>query len=168
MTRLKLWLMIIGAYLSISGLVTFALFIHEEAIQTVMFGTWPAKDVRQYEIVLTGTNLMRKINLSAKIINYSIGWIQPLAFFSYRAYAKATDYYILSTEAEAFAHAPHLFVGKQVSLNFVPNRIETLNDGKYLLTNGRIGVVHDTMPQIKAQMITGILKEQGKYLIIGN
>jgi hypothetical protein len=50
----------------------------------------------------------------------------------------------------------------------VPNRIETLNDGKYLLTNGRIGVVHDTMPQIKAQMITGILKEQGKYLIIGD
>jgi len=165
--KIKQILSYIMIYLSIAGLVTFSLFILEESAQTTMFGLWPAKNARQWHIVKTGTDLMRRINTTTKIINYSIGWIQPLAFFSYRAYTKATDFYITGAESEAFAHAPELFIGQKVDFVFTPRKIESFDD-KYLLTNGRLGLVFDRQPELKKQHISGVLTPYKQYFIVQN
>ena len=120
--KLKRWLSYALILISFWGLLTFSLFIHEEAIQTAMFGTWPAQDAGDWELVLEGVDLMGSINLSMKIINYSVGWLQPLAFFSYRAYSKSTDFYIKGLKAKAFARAPEAFHGRTVEFKFTPAR----------------------------------------------
>jgi len=43
MKRLKSFLSNIAVILSILGIVTFSLFILEEAVQVTIFGTWPAQ-----------------------------------------------------------------------------------------------------------------------------
>jgi hypothetical protein len=166
--KAKIWLTVIMLYLSLSGLITFALFIHEEAVQTVMFGTWPAKNAKQWHIVLEGCDMMARINQSAKIINYAVGWIQPFAFFSYRAYSKATDFYIKGSQSEIFAHAPELFVGRKVDYTFYPKQIKNLDNGKYLLTNGKLAILYNNMPTLEKQAFTGILEVKGKYLVVVN
>jgi len=159
--------MIAGAYLSIVGMVTFSMFILEESIQTCIFGTWPARTAKQWHIVLRGLDTMRGFNLTIKIINYSVGWIQPFAFFSYRAYSHATDFYITGASAEIFAHAPELFEGRKIDFMFFPKRIENI-DNKYIVTNGKIGVVYDSMPILKQQHINGVLVKYDKYLVVKN
>jgi len=166
MHRTKIILTIVFAYISVVGLVTFALFIHEEAIQTTMFGTWPAKDINRWDIVLEGTALMGKINHSAKIINYSIGWIQPLAFFSYRAYSKSTDFYIKATEAEAFAHSPQYFIGKQVKFKFYPKNITRNQDGKWIATNNRLAIISDEQIKFNTIDVEGELIKYKQYFAV--
>jgi len=164
--KIKAWLSYIMIYLSVAGLVTFSLFILEEAAQTTMFGLWPAKNAKQWHIVKKGTEIMAKINTTVKIINYSVGWIQPLAFFSYRAYSKATDFYILGAQSEVFAYMPELFVGEQIDFVFIPKRIETTDDGRFLLTNGKLGLIFDSRPQLGEQHITGVLVPYNNYFVV--
>ena len=140
--RLKVWLAIFAMYLSIAGLVTFSLFILEESFQTAMFGTWPAQDAQRWDIVLDGTDLMEKILKTMKIVNYSCGWIQPLAFISYRAYAKSEKYYIKGLRAKVLAHAPELMVNRKIEIKFKINQIKKYGD-KFLLSNGRLVIVSD-------------------------
>ncbi len=169
MNRLRLILKIIFAYVTIAGLVTFSLFICEEAIQTAMFGTWPAKDTKQWNLVLAGADLMAKINFTAKVINYSIGWIQPLAFFSYRSYAKSTDYYVNVTRTQVFVFAPELMVGRHVQADFRPRQIKNLEDGRRLAINGNIGVYVDENQTLDMMQISGyVKKEGGKFIVTQN
>ena len=166
MSKLKFILAIMMLYISVAGLVTFSLFIHEEAIQTAMFGTWPAKDINRWDLVMDGANLMGKINTSAKIINYTVGWIQPLAFFSYRAYSKATDFYIESIEAEAFAHDPKLFIGRNVEFKFYPKKLEETGDGRWMAVNGKLVVIFDKQPALGAMRVEGKLIKYKNYLAV--
>jgi hypothetical protein len=166
MKRIRTILIIATIYLSLVGIVTFSMFILEESIQTVIFGTWPAKNVHQWHLVLRGTDTIRGINKTMKIINYSAGWFQPFAFFSYRAYSKATDFYIIGAESEIFAHRPDLFVDRHVNFMFTPKRIEAVGDNQFLLTNGKIGIIFDQRPELKPQLIDGILQKSGNYLMV--
>ena len=158
--------MVAMAYLSIVGMITFSMFILEESIQMCVFGGWPAKNAKQWNLVLIGTDTMRSFNRTIKIINYSVGWLQPLAFFSYRAYAKATDYYIQGLESEVFAHRPDLFVGREVDFSFTPKRIETLDDGRFLLTNSKIGLIFDQRPKLGTQRFNGVVTPSGEHFRI--
>jgi len=133
---------VFAIYLSIAGLATFSLFILEEAFQTVMFGTWPAQDARRWDIVLEGTDLMEKMLKTMQIVNYSAGWIQPLAFISYRAYAQSEEFYIKSLRAKVLANAPELMVGREITLSFHVKQIKKYGD-KFLLSNGRLVIVSD-------------------------
>jgi hypothetical protein len=134
--RAKTYLRYFFAYITIVGIVTFSLFLHEEAIQTAIWGTWPAQDAKQWHLVKKGLTLVNSINTSMKIINYCFGWIQPLALIAYYQYAKATDYYIESLNAKIFANAPELYIGEKVKLEFIPREIR---NGE-LAINGRLGV----------------------------
>lgn len=167
--RTKAILWILSIYISIAGLVTFSLFISEEAFQTTMFGTWPAKDAQRWDIVKSGVNLMGKINTQSKIINYGAGWIQPLAFMSYRAYSKSADYYIESLSAEILAHSPELFLGERVKFEFTPRELSFTDNGRYIARNGNLGVISSselTLSRIKAD---GILKMgQGCFVVEHN
>ena len=116
MKKITSALKIFFAYITLCGLVMFPCFIAEEAIQVAVWGTWPAQDAKDWQLVMQGCKIVDNINMTLKIINYSIGWIQPLAFFSYRAYANATDYYIESLRAKIFAHAPEVLDGHIVTI----------------------------------------------------
>jgi hypothetical protein len=140
--RLKVWIAVFAMYLTIAGLVTFSLFILEESFQTVMFGTWPAQDAQRWDIVLEGTDLMEKMLKTMNVVNYSCGWIQPLAFISYRAYAQSEEYYIKSLRAKVMAHEPEMMVGREVQLKFMIKSIKKYGD-KFLLSNGRLVIVSD-------------------------
>lgn len=166
MKRFKLALIILATYISLTGIVTFTLFILEESIQTCIFGTWPAKSARQWHIVMAGLDTINGINRTMKIINYSAGWIQPFAFVSYRAYAKATDFYILGVQAEIFAHEPLLFVDREVYFKFVPNRIDSIGDGLFIIGNDKLKLMLDYRPELEPFLIDGILKKETHYLTI--
>jgi hypothetical protein len=105
-TKLKTCLSNVAVFLSILGIVTFSLFIFEEAIQMATFGTLPAQYTKDWELVMEGADTIESINNSMKMVNHSVGWLQPLAFFSYRAYGKATDYYVESLRKKVFVNSP--------------------------------------------------------------
>jgi len=118
MKRWKRRLRAVGAVLGLMGLVTFAEFIIEESFQTVMFGTWAAQDAGDWPTVKAGIDLMQRIERLQHYANYSIGWLQPLAFLSYQSYAQSERYYIRALRAKCFAHAPRLFIGEEIALEF--------------------------------------------------
>lgn len=130
-------LAIFAIYLSIAGLVTFSLFILEESFQTVMFGTWPAQDSKRWDVVLKGTDLMEKVVRTMKIVNYSCGWIQPLAFISYSSYAESANYYIDALRTKVIHNQPELMLGRKVEMKFVVKNI-IKHDNDFVMSNGRI------------------------------
>lgn len=158
MSRFKSILAIIGLYITIAGLVTFSLFILEESYQTAMFGTWPAQDARRWDLVQLGANIMDNTILSMKIVVYAFGWIQPLAFVSYRSYATSAEYYVASLRAKALAHAPELFVNHRVDLCFTPNEVTKIDNGLMILSFGKIGVITATMIKDRPVRISGVLR----------
>jgi len=109
----------LALYIAASGLVTFSLFICEEAIQTTMFGSWPASDAGQWGVVEYGCAQMEAICSGMETINAAAGWINPLAWYSYDKYAEATRYYVRAKRAEAFARAPEVYDGKVVEFEIV-------------------------------------------------
>lgn len=123
MSRLKNALQLALAIVTILGLITFSLFILEESFQTVMFGTWPAQDAQDWDTVMAGTDLMEGIVTTLAVINYTCGWLQPLAFVSYRSYGKAARYYIQGLRSKVFAMAPATFDGREHEFVFRPQRI---------------------------------------------
>ena len=130
MKRITTALKIFFAYITLCGLVMFPCFIAEEAIQVAVWGTWPAQDAKDWELVMNGCKIVDNINLTLKIINYSIGWIQPLAFFSYRAYANATDYYVESLRAKIFAHAPEVLDGHIITATVSLKKARVIDTGE--------------------------------------
>jgi len=138
--KLKRWLTYFAIFISVISIVTFTLFIYEESLQVAMFGTWPAQDAGDWQQVLRGLDLMETLNLQMKIITYAVGWVNPLALLSYRAYAKSTDYYIQSVKAKTFARAPEVFKERELTFTFKPHRVEQTKDGRWKSVNRRINI----------------------------
>lgn len=147
-TRLTQKLKWLGAYMIIVGIVTFPLFIHEEAIQTVMFGTWSAGAADRYDIVLKGAETIDRINSSMKIINYLFGWINPLSFIAYSAYGTSADYYVEATKVKVMAKAPFLMNGQTIDTNFKIKRIERLNENQWIVSDNNLSIIVDYQPEI--------------------
>jgi hypothetical protein len=143
----------------------FPCFILEEAFQTTMFASWPAQDSKNWNLVLVGCDLMRGINRTLKIVNYGFGWIQPLAFLSYRAYSHSADYYVTALEHKVLAHAPEEFAGREIEFVFVPSKIIQDEQGIKLVHN-RIQIIVDKMPGEKKVVIRGKVELKGGRIII--
>jgi len=161
-------LAVLALYISFSGLITFSLFILEESYQTAMFGTWAAADAKDWQTVKTSVELMENINRTLKIVNYSAGWVQPLAFLSYRAYGRAADSFIASTRAKIFANAPELFEGETVSLRFTPSTKEhDPTSGIYTYSSGRIKLTTkaDLNPGVP-QHVRAMVSVVGKTVVL--
>jgi len=148
-------------YLTIAGMITFSLFILEEAFQTAMFGTWPAQDAGRWDLVKAGCDTMAGFVLTMEIVNYSVGWFQPLAFVSYRAYAKSARSYVKGLRAKAIQNAPALFIGEDIDLLFEVKSIQNVKDG-YLLRYGRYGLIRQQRPEGR------VLNVSGKITLIKN
>ena len=157
--------MLIIAYLTIAGIYSFSAFIIEEAEQQVIWGTWPSKDSKNYELVLEGADLLRSLNATLWWINWTIGYIQPLALLSYHSYWKSTKYYIKSLDAMIFAKAPETFDGRQVEFTFTPQKI-VQEKGKIFLVNRKIRVVVDEMPPMGKVKIKGVVRVEGNIIFV--
>lgn len=143
-----------GLYLAFTGLITFNLFILEEAFQTCMFGGWPAAGVQEWTLVKRNIATMEKLRTTLIILNRIGGWTHPFAFVSYDGYAQAEREYIDGVTAQCFANAPELFNGEKVTFTFKPNAEEP-EDGYTKFINGKITVLATKkIPPI----ITGIVK----------
>jgi len=158
MQKITLALKIFFAYITLCGLAMFPCFIAEEAIQVAVWGTWPAQDAKDWDLVMQGCNIVDNINTTLKIINYSIGWIQPLAFFSYKAYSNATDYYIESLKAKIFAHSPESLIGQTLTVT-INLRGATIKDSLYHLKNSSIFVSLPENSATPTMRITSIVKK---------
>ena len=106
-------------YLATAGLVSFSLFILEEALQTAMFSTWAAKDAKDWQLVLEANRFFKETNRSMLKINKYFGWLNPFSYTAYDAYGSATQYIILSNESQIACFAPELLIQGQdvVTLN---------------------------------------------------
>jgi len=165
--KLKGTLAIITVVLSLMGIVTFSLFILEESFQTIMFGTWPAQDANRWDIVLDGSDMMENVAHTMKWVNYSVGWIQPLAFISYGAYQKSAFFYVEGLRAKAFAHEPGLFVGRDVTIIGRPRTWRRLTPNAWVLEYGQVHVISREEPNGRnLQSLTGRLVLVGNTLFL--
>ena len=130
MQRIRIWLWAFGVYMSVATTITFSQFILEEAFQTTMFSSWPAGDVAAWGVVKNSLIIMKSINRTLKIVTYSVGWIQPLGFVSYRAYSQSADAYILALKTKVLTNEPNLFVGEEIELKFSIKMISKDKKGK--------------------------------------
>jgi len=78
--------------------VGFSLFIIEEGIQTIMFSTFPLQDVNDYVRIASRASYIRTASTGGKVVNYMIGWTNPLMMYAYDQYWKAADMYADSLE----------------------------------------------------------------------
>jgi hypothetical protein len=148
----------LGKYLMIAGLVTFSLFIMEEAFQTTMFGTWPAQDAGDWILVKQDIEVMEFINNRMKTTNKYFGWIQPLGWLAYDSYGIAGDQYIKGVKAKVMAHQPEVFEGEEVEVTIIPKGWE---DG--WLIGGKIKVWGSADDIGRRIRVKGVLKD-GKII----
>ena len=165
--KIKIWLGFFAIYLSIAGLSSFSMFIIEESIQTVMFGGWQAVSAQDWPLVKKGAGLITQFNKGLKVVNYSTGWINPLAFLSYYDYMLASDYYVEALNANIFANDPGLFAGEIVTFKFNPDEIENRADGQVVLRNRNIEVMTNiTPPDGLPLRVTGrVTRAKGKIVV---
>jgi len=167
--KIKAILIIAAAYIAIVGLITYSLFILEESIQMITFGTWPAQDAKNWRLVLQGCDAIEATNRTLKIINYSVGWVQPLAFISYRSYAKATDYYVKALKNKVFAHEPEALIGREIEtiLSLRSARVEeTLGGWVYHLRGGNLCLFLKEKPTDVILQVTGIVEKKDDAVFI--
>jgi len=163
--KFKKYLSFILIYLTVAGAYTFTAFIIEEAEQQVIWGTWPAQDAKNWELVLEGCDILDSLNTTMKWINWSIGYIQPLALISYHCYWQSTSYYIKSLKTKVFAKSPASFDGRYIEFMFTPKQI-VQQDGKIFLVNGRIWIEVDERPITRTVEIKGIVKNKDNIITV--
>jgi len=163
--KLRKYLTFVLVYLTIVGIYTFSAFIIEEAQQQTVWGTWPAQDAKNWELVLEGCDLLESLNSTLWWMNWTIGYIQPLALISYHSYWKATRYYIKSLKTKIFAKSPETFDGRHIEFMFTPQKI-IQKDGKVILVNRRIRVVVKEVPDGKTVKIKGIVRVENNLVIV--
>lgn len=150
--------------LMVLGIFTFPLFICNEATRVAVWATWQA-DNTELHILLEGVDVIRAINQTSKGINYTGGWLHPISFQGYRAFAKATDYWLLTAESRILSHDPKLMDGRTVTVMFRPRTIESTTEG-ILLINDKVRVKVQSIPETDIVWITGKCTWTGDHLLI--
>lgn len=145
--RCKVIFSILGSYAVLVGIVTFPLFIHEEALQTIMFGTWAASAADDQEMVLRGVDAMRVINKSMRAINLALGWVNPLSFTAYQHYATSADYYAAAAEAKAMHKKPNIMDGRPI-FRFVRIERKQYDGEAWIAGDGKVFVRLNYEPKI--------------------
>ena len=86
------WLKIFTVIFAVASAASFAMFIYEEALQTVMFATWQAeKDQRELH-----AQVYESLLIQAEVLTNMIGWLNPLAYISFKAYWQSARVWMLS------------------------------------------------------------------------
>ena len=152
-------------YLSLIGLLSFSLFIMEEACQSLQFANFSCSDTRRYDLMKLNIERIETINNHIKILNRYLMWLQPIQWWGYYDYSKNLDLYVKSLQAEILANDPGLYVDQQVSIWFYYKSISKYQD-LIKLSAGKMFYLTDTQPDKNPIHITGIIKKiNNGYLI---
>uniref|UniRef100_A0A6M3KVR3 Uncharacterized protein n=1 Tax=viral metagenome TaxID=1070528 RepID=A0A6M3KVR3_9ZZZZ len=158
MQRLKTLLQMAAIIISMMGIITFSLFITEEAFQTIMFGTWPAQDAKEWRIVKRGITGMKSAVFTMKVINWGFGYLQPFGFFAYNSYIQAAEFYIEGLSAKVFAFCPECYDGEEFEFTFRPQRVE---DGTAISNNLVVVYPDSTLPSLDPVVVRGLVRAEG-------
>jgi len=158
MGKIKTILQMAAIIISLMGIVTFSSFILEEAFQTVMFGTWPAQDAKDWRLAKVGVDIQKKIIFWQKFVNYGFGWVQPLGFIAYNAYINSSEYYVIGLSAKIFAYCPECFDGEEVTFIFRPQRVE---NGTAIAHQVRVDYPSEEPPTLAPVVVRGMVRAEG-------
>jgi len=158
MQRLKTFLQMAAIVISLMGVITFSLFILEESFQTVMFGSWPAQDAKEWRLVKRAVEAQKPIIFAMKAVNWSVGWLQPLGFVAYNAYIDSAEFYNIGLAAKVFAFCPECFMGEEVEFTFRPQRIA---DGTASSSDMDVIYPKDVLPSLQTVVVRGIVGDSG-------
>jgi len=161
MQRLKTILQMAAIIISLMGVVTFSLFILEEAFQTAMFGTWPAQDAKDWRLAKAGVDIQEKIVWWMKAVNYTVGIVQPLGFIAYANYARSADYYMLGLKAKIFANCPECFDGEEIEFTFYP---QTVQDNELINHNVRVEIPDGYPAGLAPVVVRGLVRSEGQLV----
>jgi hypothetical protein len=158
-------LITLAAGMALIGLVTFPLFIMEEATQMVVFGTWQASSAKDWHTLNRGIDLAERINAHTKHVNRLLGWIHPLNRLSYQDFTAATDYWIESNRVKILALDPHAMGGRRLTLSFTPDSMTDMGD-HWTLKAGLITVIVPDKPLSIPVSVSGIVRPLPSGVII--
>jgi len=158
MQRIKTLLQMAAIVISLMGVVTFSLFILEEAFQTAMFGTWPAQDAKDWRLAKIGLDTQKKIVWWMKLVNYTVGWVQPLGFIAYANYARSSDYYMDGLGAKIFANCPECFDDEEFTFTFYP---QTVTGNELINHNVRVMVPDSLHASLQPVVVRGHVRAEG-------
>ena len=162
-TKLLSYVLII---LSVMSALAFFCFIIEEAFQTIMFSTWQSIDIGQWEAVAQACDLMEQDCKIMKWTLYTIGWINPLAFISYRQYAKAGDHYVKALRSKIAFHAPEMLAGKRICLTVQVRRIEPLENSGYRIRTNNLNILVDSIPNQQRIQVDGVVQVRDGQAVV--
>ncbi len=152
-------------YLAAVSLITFSLFICEEAIQGLMFANFSCSDTYRYDLIKKNIEKMKEINHHLKKMNIILQFLQPFQWWAYKDFGEATDRYIESLQAEVLANDPGLYINRIVTIQFYWRKC-TEENGKFLLRNGKMSVWVKEKPIEKTIIVTGVMtKNKRGYLL---
>ena len=158
MQKIKTILQMIAIIISLMGITTFSSFILEETFQTIMFGSWPAQDAKDWRLAKIGADLQEKTIFWMKFVNYGFGWIQPLGFIAYANYARSAEFYVDGLRAKIFAHCPECFNDEEVEFIFRPQRIE---NGIGISGTLHVTYTSEHPPGLDPVVIRGMVRAEG-------
>lgn len=143
------------AYLTLVGVISFSLFIGQEACQMTSFGNFSASDTRRYDLMKQNLSTMSNILSGMVWINKPLVILNPFQYWAYESYIKATRNYIETLEAEIFANEPGLFSGEQVSSLFTYQSYQPAKNGLYVAINKRVKVILSEPPESRSIQVAG-------------
>ena len=143
--------------MGVLGIVTFPLFIMEEATQMVTYGTWQASAAKDYETLNRGLDLAERINSHTKRVNWWLGWLHPLNHLSYQDFTAATDYWIEANRVKILALDPKVMAGRRLTITFTPDTVTDMGN-HWALRAGNITVLVSSPPASTPVPVTGLVQ----------
>jgi hypothetical protein len=161
-------LSMIYLYFAIIGLFGFALFICEEAIQSIQFANFSCKDSGRYDMMKENLEKIEQINGTIKLLNGWLMWLNPIQKWAYADYALATDRYLETIHTLVMAMDPGLYAGELITFPFYYKRVKEYDNYK-TLTTGLLSVDVPLDFDITGNPvdITGVIQPfKGRYIFL--
>ena len=166
--RIKKILSIVMIYLFLVSIIVFSLFILEESGQVFIWSTWPAQDANRWDLVKNGLDGIEYCRKTMNTINYSLGWLNPFAFVSYRAFAKSMTAYEASLRANILRKDPAAYLGENIKFEFTATSMMKDGSGIRLIGGGLVVWVNEEVRPGRF-MVEGTVEMRGtRAVIVGN
>ena len=154
--NINLFLKMFYFYLSFVGIFGFSLFIAEESIQTIVFGSFAAQTAHRYDLLKTNIEAIEGITKTSRTINTWCMWINPFQYWSYGAFLDGSELYVTSVKALILANAPELYINEKISMAFKPDSYSAAQNNLFIAENRSIKVILRQAPASKTIQVTGM------------
>ena len=112
----------------------------------VSFSNFSTTDTRQWSQTKRNLEHITVVLDHMKTMNAILMAMQPIQWYAYSDYIKATEKYVESLHLECLANDPGLYVGETRNYHFYFKEVSHTQEG-YRLKNGRIVHLTDKLPQ---------------------